>query len=102
MRRRGAALAGLMSLMAGAAHADTLREARHHNRRLKVLVASGYYDFATPYHATRHTLDHLALNPELRGNVRETFYEAGHMMYVHGPSLEALARDLRDFVTWAQ
>lgn len=81
---------------------DTLREALHHNRHLKVLVASGYYDFATPYHATRHTLDHLALNLELRGNVRETFYEAGHMMYVHGPSLEALARDLRDFVTWAQ
>ena len=81
---------------------DTLREAMHHNPHLKVLVASGYYDFATPYHATRHTLDHLALHPSLRGNVRETFYEAGHMMYVHQPSLEALARDLREFIGWAR
>ncbi|THF88363.1 peptidase S10 [Deinococcus sp. KSM4-11] len=81
---------------------DTLREAMHHNQHLKVLVASGYYDFATPYHATRHTLDHLALHSSLRGNVRETFYEAGHMMYVHLPSLERLSGDLRDFLAWAR
>ncbi|WP_309571176.1 S10 family serine carboxypeptidase-like protein [Deinococcus sp.] len=81
---------------------DTLREAMHQNAHLKVFVASGYYDFATPYHATRHTIDHLALHPSLRGNVREAFYEAGHMMYVHGPSLEALAAELRDFLAWAR
>ncbi|WP_084050791.1 S10 family peptidase [Deinococcus hopiensis] len=79
----------------------TLRKAMHENPHLKIFVASGYYDFATPYHATRHTLDHLQLDPSLRGNLREGFYEAGHMMYVDRPSLEAQAADLREFVTWA-
>ncbi|MFC4640162.1 S10 family peptidase [Deinococcus hohokamensis] len=80
---------------------DTLRRAMHQNPHLKVLVASGYFDFATPYHATRHTLDHLQLDPSLRGNLSETFYEAGHMMYVALPSLEQQAVDLTAFIEWA-
>ncbi|WP_019584952.1 S10 family peptidase [Deinococcus apachensis] len=80
---------------------DTLRKAIHQNPHLKVYVASGYFDFATPYHATRHTLDHLGLDPSLRGNVREAFYEAGHMMYVHLPSLERQHGDLVAFMEWA-
>ncbi|WP_027459304.1 S10 family peptidase [Deinococcus murrayi] len=80
---------------------DTLRKAMHQNEHLKVLVASGYFDFATPYHATRHTLDHLGLDPSLRGNIREVFYEAGHMMYVNRPSLERQHADLVAFVEWA-
>lgn len=80
---------------------DTLRKAMHQNPHLKVFVASGYFDFATPYHATRHTLDHLGLDPSLRGNIREAFYEAGHMMYVHRPSLERQSADLASFVEWA-
>ncbi len=80
---------------------DSLRLALHQNPHLKVYVASGYYDFATPYHATRHTFDHLGLAPELRANIRESFYEAGHMMYVHLPSLEAQHADLKSFLEWA-
>ncbi|WP_216318672.1 S10 family peptidase [Deinococcus aestuarii] len=80
---------------------DTLRKAMHQNPHLKILVTSGYYDFATPYHATRHTLDHLGLAPALRENIRETFYEAGHMMYVHLPSLERQSVDLASFIEWA-
>ncbi|MGY2894074.1 S10 family peptidase [Deinococcus sp. UYEF24] len=80
---------------------DSLRLAMHQNPHLKVYVASGYYDFATPYHATRHTFDHLGLAPELRANIRESFYEAGHMMYVHLPSLEAQHADLKSFLEWA-
>ena len=81
---------------------DTLRAAMHQSPHLKVYVGSGYYDFATPYHATRHALDHLGLDPSLRGNVREHFYEAGHMMYVHAASLARQAQDLRAFVAWAK
>ena len=78
--------------------AEQLRSALHANPSLRVHVASGYYDLATPYWATEHTLAHMALDPALRGNIRHTVYEAGHMMYVHEPSLEALASDLADFV----
>ncbi|MFC4452178.1 S10 family peptidase [Deinococcus sonorensis] len=80
---------------------DTLRGAMHRNPHLKVYVGSGYFDFATPYFATRHTLDHLALDPALHGNIREHTYEAGHMMYVHGPSLAQQSQDLASFIGWA-
>ena len=80
---------------------DSLRLAMHQNEHLKVYIASGYYDFATPYHATRHTFDHLGLDPALRVNLRERFYEAGHMMYVHLPSLEQQHHDLVSFLEWA-
>lgn len=78
--------------------AETLRKAMHANPFLKVHVASGYYDLATPYFATDYTLNHLGLDAELRANISLSVYEAGHMMYVHGPSLVALKRSLAAFV----
>lgn len=63
-------------------YAETLRSSMHRNPYLKVLVASGYYDMATPYFATDYTFDHMQLAPEFAGNIRHEYYEAGHMMYV--------------------
>ncbi len=65
---------------------------------MKVLVANGYYDLATPHFATEYTFSHLGLDSELRDKITMTYYEAGHMMYLHQPSLEKLAEDLRGFV----
>lgn len=81
--------------------AEPLRAAMSRNPHLKVHVANGYYDLATPFFATEYTFDHLGLEPELRGNVSMSYYEAGHMMYSHQPSLEALGRALRAFVLQA-
>ncbi len=78
--------------------AETLRQAVSTNPHLKVHVASGFYDLATPYFATEYTLSHLGLEPELRGNVSTSFYEAGHMMYVHLESLAKLKTSLKAFV----
>jgi carboxypeptidase C (cathepsin A) len=75
-----------------------LRQAMSRNRGLRVLLASGYYDVATPFAAAEWTLDHMGLDPGLAGNVRTTRYEAGHMMYIHPPSRERLARELRNLV----
>ncbi|HWQ53779.1 MAG TPA: hypothetical protein VN442_08840 [Bryobacteraceae bacterium] len=33
------------------------------------------------------------------GNVSMGYYDAGHMMYVHQPSLEKLKQDLGGFIT---
>ena len=77
---------------------ETLRSAMTQNPFLRVFVASGYYDLATPYFATQYTVNHLGLEPELQGNIRLTHYEAGHMMYVHEPSLTQLRTDLASFV----
>jgi carboxypeptidase C (cathepsin A) len=76
----------------------SLREAMAKNPHMKVLVASGYFDLATPYAATEYTLAHMRLDPALRRNVRVTTYEAGHMMYVHAPSLVKLKQDAAQFL----
>jgi len=77
--------------------AETLREAMTHNRKLRTFIASGYYDLATPYFATDYTVDHLGLDPELREHVTIRYYESGHMMYIHHPSMIELKEDLREF-----
>lgn len=78
--------------------AETLRKAITQNPFLKVFVASGYYDLATPYLATLYTLNHLELEPELQQNIAVAHYEAGHMMYIHLPSLAQLKADLAEFM----
>jgi len=76
---------------------ETLRSAMVKNPHLKVLVANGYYDLATPYFASVYTFNHLGLPKHLRGNVELTFYTGGHMMYVDEPSLKLLRDDLVRF-----
>jgi carboxypeptidase C (cathepsin A) len=81
--------------------AETLRKAMSINPYLKVFVANGYYDLATPYFATEYTFNHLGLDARLRGNVSMAYYEAGHMMYIHVPSLARLKEDLVKFMRGA-
>ena len=77
--------------------ADELRDAMTHNPYLKVFIANGYYDLATPYLATRSTIEHMTLAPELRDHVTLGYYDSGHMVYINHPSLVALRKDLGDF-----
>ena len=81
--------------------AETLRSAMNQNTHLKVFVANGYFDMATPFAATKYTFDRLNLDPALRGNVSMDFFEAGHMMYVHRPSHDRLSKDVREFIRTA-
>ena len=78
--------------------AETLRAAMTYNPYLKVYVANGYYDLGTPYFATEYTFNHLGLDESLRGNVTMGYYEAGHMMYIHIPSLKQMKKDLANFI----
>ncbi|ADB31672.1 peptidase S10 serine carboxypeptidase [Kribbella flavida DSM 17836] len=78
--------------------ADKLAEAMRANPYLKVHVASGHYDCATPYYATEHTLARLQLPDDLRPNIEVRYYPAGHMMYVHEPSRVQQSEDLAAFV----
>lgn len=65
---------------------------------LRVLVLSGYYDLATPFSATEYVMSHLGLPPGLNSRIQMQYYEAGHMMYVHPPSLQKMKRDLDAFI----
>ena len=78
--------------------AETLRQAMSTNPHLKVFLASGYYDLATPYFASEYTFNHLGLDKSLRDNISMAYYEAGHMMYIHMPALEQLKQDLAEFI----
>jgi len=77
---------------------ETLRKAMTLNPYLKLFVANGYYDLGTPYFATEYTFDHLGLDETLRENISMEYYEAGHMMYIHLPSLKQMKKDLANFI----
>ncbi|HNS00807.1 MAG TPA: peptidase S10 [Anaerolineae bacterium] len=81
--------------------AETLRKAISMNPHLRVHVANGAYDLATPYFATTYTFNHLGLDASLLDNITMSFYEAGHMMYVHLPSLHKLKAELAAFISAA-
>ena len=78
-----------------------LGEALAKNPALHVFVANGYYDLATPFAAAEYTFSHVR-PAERQKNIRLAYYEAGHMMYVHEPSLARLRDDLVKFYEEAQ
>jgi len=85
-------------------YADTseaLRSAFAKNPYMRLMVACGYYDLATPYFAAQYTLKHMGLDPSLQNNVTLSYYEAGHMMYIDKNSLAQLKRNAANFVQGA-
>jgi carboxypeptidase C (cathepsin A) len=81
--------------------AGALRNAFVKNPFMKVYIASGYYDMATPYFATKYTFDHLGLDTAAKKNISTGEFEAGHMMYIHMPSLEKQHKELTAFINAA-
>jgi len=77
---------------------ESLRSAFAKNPHMKLLVAKGYYDLATPYFAVEYTLSHMGLDPSLRRNVRTREYEGGHMMYIDKKELAKLHQDVAAFL----
>lgn len=78
--------------------AETLRNAMSKNPYLKVWVSNGYYDLATPYFATEYVINHMFLKGDLKKNITMTYYEAGHMVYIHQAALEQMKKDLVSFI----
>ena len=68
------------------------------NPGLHVLVQQGWYDLATPHLVMKHDIEHLRIPPEARSRIRIEHYDAGHMMYVHGPSMQKYRDDLARFI----
>ncbi len=83
------------------AYADTsqsLKSAMSKNPYMKVFLANGYYDMATPFTAAEYTISAMNLDPQLRKNISFTYYEAGHMMYIEKNSLQKLKDDATVFI----
>ncbi|MEI6255371.1 MAG: peptidase S10 [Planctomycetota bacterium] len=83
------------------AYASTSQElasAMAKNPHLRVLVQVGLCDLAVPGDSMRHSVDHMKLAPELRGNISFAEYQSGHMMYLNLPDLKKLRADLEAFI----
>ena len=71
-----------------------LSTAMRRNTALRAWVANGYYDMITPFFDAEITVGRSGIPQE---RVAMTYYQAGHMMYLNEPALEAIAADLRAF-----
>jgi carboxypeptidase C (cathepsin A) len=76
---------------------EDLRRAMNRNKALRVFVANGYHDLATPFYATEYTFDHLFIPAGLQDNIQMSYFDAGHMMYVKRSELAKLTRDIARF-----
>jgi len=79
---------------------DALQSTVVKNKDFRVLSIQGLYDLATPYFSMRYSLDHMALPPDYRQNVRSLVVPAGHMAYADSTALrqmnDAVARFIDD------
>jgi len=78
--------------------AEDLRKAMTRNPYLKVWVTCSYYDLATPFFGAENVVASMNLDPLIRANLRFTYYEAGHMLYIHQPSREKFKKDFTAFL----
>lgn len=75
-----------------------LRSAVAKNPYMRTLVAQGYFDLATPQFATEYMIDHMNIDPAVRGNISIKYYEAGHMFYLDTAARTRFKSDVAEFV----
>lgn len=80
---------------------DILRRAMAENPHLRVFCANGYYDGATPFFGTEYTFSQIGFHGEFKDRVEMGYYEAGHMMYIHKPSIVQFKKDIAGFIAKA-
>jgi len=68
------------------------------NPGLHLHIQQGYFDMATPVGATNYYVRHLDIPMEARERIRVDYYGAGHMMYLHQPSMQKYRDDLVAFI----
>lgn len=75
--------------------APWLGKGMRENRDLRVMLASGWFDMATPFFGAEMA---LAKNGVVQERVERTYYEGGHMMYLVEDQAAKLAKDTRQFI----
>ena len=78
-----------------------LREAMLENPHLRVLVAAGHYDLATPFASVDYTLAHMDLSKQISDRITQTYYPSGHMIYHVAEARQKLRADVGAFMSAA-
>jgi carboxypeptidase C (cathepsin A) len=68
------------------------------NPRMKVMLAGGYYDLATPFFEGMYEMHHLPIPDKLQANISYHYYESGHMVYVNEGVLKQFHADVAAFI----
>lgn len=69
------------------------------NPGLKILIPNGYYDLATVFYGVEYSVSHMDLPSDLQNNIIMKYYEAGHMMYTHEPSMKQFREEAGAFIS---
>jgi carboxypeptidase C (cathepsin A) len=64
------------------------------NPKLKILFLNGYYDMATPFYGAEFDAAHMLLPADLGRNIRFTYYQSGHMIYLAESELAKMKDDV--------
>jgi carboxypeptidase C (cathepsin A) len=72
-----------------------LGRAMRRNPDMKILVPTGYFDFATVFFGAENAFAQRGI-PQDR--VQFSYFESGHMMYLHDESRTKFLNDIREFV----
>ena len=68
------------------------------NPNMKVMLAGGYYDLATPFFEGIFEMHHLPIPQKLQANISYYYYPAGHMIYVNEGILKQFHADVAAFI----
>jgi carboxypeptidase C (cathepsin A) len=68
------------------------------NPKMKVMLAGGYYDLATPYFEGKFEMHHLPIPDKLQANISYHYYQSGHMVYVNEDVLKQFHADVAAFI----
>ncbi len=68
------------------------------NPKMRVLLAGGYFDLATPYFEGKYEMHHLPIPQALQANISYKYYQSGHMVYVNEEVLRQFHDDVAAFV----
>jgi carboxypeptidase C (cathepsin A) len=68
------------------------------NPKMKVMLAGGYYDLATPFFEGMYEMHHLPIPDKLQANISYHYYPSGHMIYVNEDVLKQFHADVAAFI----